>query len=480
MSVGKKLAINSIIQVVGRIFSVLIGLVTLKVLTNYLGVEEFGQYTIVVTFLSMFAIISDLGLNVVMTTEISKEDYRPTDFIVQNLVGLRIVTGLLIWILWAPILWFGFGYTSEVKLLIIFGSLAMICMSIGQVLNGIFIKHLHAEVIAIGDMLSRLVFVLGVVTLWAVYDLTLTLVIGAFVVSVLAQFLYTILSAKRFAQIGLAGDISYWQYSLKEALPLFMIITFNLIYYKIDTIMISLIQGPVDTGLYGVAYKVIEMFSTFPTMFVTLLLPFFTQYFVKNRAYFQQVASKGLALLLGAMLPVAVGGVILSREVVLILSSEEYLPIVFSMQILFASLIWIALSNLFSHMLIGANHKMKILGVSVAGAVFNVALNLVLIPIYSYTGAALATFATEFLVVCLYFIQVRKHVQILPSISFTNLYKIGAATLAMAGTLLITGSIPIVLQMILGAAVFCGVMYLAYKKEGLKQTFLVQDLESAD
>jgi O-antigen/teichoic acid export membrane protein len=49
MSVGKKIALNSLAQIFGKAISVAIGLVTLKILTNYLEVSAFGNYTLIIT-----------------------------------------------------------------------------------------------------------------------------------------------------------------------------------------------------------------------------------------------------------------------------------------------------------------------------------------------------------------------------------------------------------------------------------------------
>ncbi|MBI4812347.1 oligosaccharide flippase family protein [Candidatus Falkowbacteria bacterium] len=62
MTLSARIAYNTIIQIAGKIISTALGLIAVAIMTRHLGTLGFGQYTTIITFLSFFGIIADLGL----------------------------------------------------------------------------------------------------------------------------------------------------------------------------------------------------------------------------------------------------------------------------------------------------------------------------------------------------------------------------------------------------------------------------------
>jgi len=65
MTLAKKIALNTIVQAGSKIISTVLGLLTIALITRYLGPAGFGEYTTIITFISFFAVIADLGLTLV-------------------------------------------------------------------------------------------------------------------------------------------------------------------------------------------------------------------------------------------------------------------------------------------------------------------------------------------------------------------------------------------------------------------------------
>ena len=89
MSLSAKIAHNTLIQVVGKVISTLLGLFSLALITRYLGPNGFGEYTTITTFLTFFAVLADFGLTLVTTQMIShkSEDEKK---LLNNLFGFFI------------------------------------------------------------------------------------------------------------------------------------------------------------------------------------------------------------------------------------------------------------------------------------------------------------------------------------------------------------------------------------------------------
>ena len=60
MSYTRKIAHNTIIQMIGKGVSTVIGVVVIGMLTRYLGEGGFGQYTTIMAFLQLFGVLVDM------------------------------------------------------------------------------------------------------------------------------------------------------------------------------------------------------------------------------------------------------------------------------------------------------------------------------------------------------------------------------------------------------------------------------------
>src|SRR3989344_6571625 len=102
----------------------------------------------------------------------------------------------------------------------------------------------------------------------------------------------------RRIRFSLSFDFGYWKYILKETWPIRLSIFFNLIYYKMDTIILSLSWPSSVVGLYGAPYKVLEVLITFPAMFAGLMTPHFVKTYAEGNAErFEKLLSRALEVL---------------------------------------------------------------------------------------------------------------------------------------------------------------------------------------
>ena len=471
MNANKKLALNSVIQIIGRVLMMGIGLVSIRLLTSTLGVEGFGEYTTIITYLVIISILADLGLNTILTTEIADVPDEEARLAVSHIFTFRALAAFAIIIgLGSGLIWV-FDYPVTVKLMVVYGSVGTFFFSVAQVLIGIFQKHLRTDRLTLADLIARLTLMIGVLIAAFLEQVSLFWVVTAYVLSGVFHFGYMFMAARRYYRFGLAFDWSYWQHITRESLPLFVVVAFNLIYYRIDTFMLSLMQGNEAVGLYGAAYKVLEILITFPGMFVGMLLPVFTRYYSKDSQQFARLVNQSFTLLVSLAVPLVVGGIFLSDEIIRLIAGSEFLPAGNALKVLFFGIGSIFIGNLFSHILIGAKFQRKIMYVSILGAAFNVLLNLYLIPRYSYLGAAFATATTELVVVIAYLILIGANIGFLPRIPRAFGYVL-LATSGMALFLYFSSDWNFILRSLSSMAVFGGLMMIMGWKK-LKSVYTI-------
>ena len=90
MSTAKKILSNTAVQVFGRAIMAGLSIVILKIISHFLSVEGYGQYTAVYEFLAFFGIAGDLGVFAIAVRDMSKGE-RDREFIANNILGMRLM-----------------------------------------------------------------------------------------------------------------------------------------------------------------------------------------------------------------------------------------------------------------------------------------------------------------------------------------------------------------------------------------------------
>ena len=102
--------------------------------------------------------------------------------------------------------------------------------------------------------------------------------------------------------------------------------------------------------------------------------------------------------------PIGVGMTLLADKIVLLIFGVEYIPSVIVLQILSWTIVLIFARTAFERVLESANRQLIVTEVFGCCALLNVILNIILIPKYSYIGAAVATLTTDFAVFAFIFV----------------------------------------------------------------------------
>ena len=88
MSVARKIFSNTVWQVAGKVVVAVLGIVSIKFITNYLTRSEYGEYTTIYDYTALFAIIADFGLFTIALREMA-HDEKSTEKIIGNVLSIR-------------------------------------------------------------------------------------------------------------------------------------------------------------------------------------------------------------------------------------------------------------------------------------------------------------------------------------------------------------------------------------------------------
>lgn len=450
MSLTRSIGRNTIIQFGGKIFGTIIGLVTIGLIQRYLQPAGFGAYTTAMAYLGFFSVIADLGLYLILIRELAKPAADEAR-VVGNLLGLRWTSAFFILAAGAAAVWL-FPYPAAVKTAVLIGAVSFVAVAATQLLVGVFQTKMAMGRVAGAELAGRLVL-LGATMAAVGYDGGLSWLMTAVVGGSLVNLLLVWWSARRYLIIRLRFELAYWGAIIRETLPIAVSVILNLIYFRADTIILSLFHSQYDVGLYGAAYKILEILNTFPIMFVGLILPVLGAAYAANQPErFRQVFQRSFDLLLMAIVPLVVGGWILAEPLLVAIGQSNYAPAAPVLRLLLFAVAALYLNSLSGHAVTMINRQRQMVWGYLSVAAVGLVLYFSLIPRFSLYGAAWGTIITESLSALIGYVLVTRVMGF--RIRFGAVGKILLAGLVMAAALYYLHQLNFWLTLSAGAVVY--------------------------
>lgn len=296
----------------------------------------------------------------------------------------------------------------------------------------VFQKYVQVYKAAIAEVIGRTIQ-LGIFVVLFMRGGGLHEYLGALIVANFVILLIMFVLVRRLVPFRLIFSASKWKPIIRTTLPIAISIVFTLLYFKVDTLLLSVLKSPEDVGIYNVAYKVLETAIFFPAAFMGLMLPILSRASVQNRQKLSDLLARLTELITALAAPIVVGGILLASSIVYLIGGNDFAASQAPLQVLFIATGIIFYGTLFGNSVIALGLQRKAMWAYFAGFVFNFGANLIVIPTYSYMGAAWTTVLTEILVTLFLIWIVRKEVRF--HLSGVTIIKTAASAAVMGGVL---------------------------------------------
>lgn len=193
---------------------------------------------------------------------------------------------------------------------------------------------------------------------------------------------------------------------------LFAIIVSANVYSLLDTTMLGIMKSDEAVGLYTAASKYTRLVVQLVLSLCTVFLPRFVFYLsTRQIERFEKLFVKSFQVIMWMVTPFCIGMFVLSPELILIFSGEGFLESISTMRILSVNIIFSAIDGFLGWQILVPLKKEKLLMLATfTGAILDIVLNILWIPIYSINGAAFATLCSELSVFIICFFSCRRHV----------------------------------------------------------------------
>jgi len=465
MSLYSSIAKNTIIQIIGKAAGVFFSLLTVAMMTRYLGQTGFGYYITIFAFLQVFGILVDFGLQTTTVNLISEPNVDESKMM-SNILTLRLLLSFVFLGL-APLVAMFFPYPPIIKTGIAISAFFFVFVSLSSVITGIFQKYLKMVYVALADFFGKAVlFVFIALIIYFRTDFNSILI--ATVVSSILQFILLFLYSKKFIQPRLTFDITVIKKIIVTTYPIAITIALNLVYFKSDIIILSLFRSPAEVGVYGVPYKLLEVFINLTYLFLGMLLPIMVNSYKSNdNKKLQGITQHGFNIISILSIPMIFGTFILGRPIMTMMAGPDFSVSGDILKILILATVTIFYASLFGYVIIAAGKQKQMIKFYLVNAAVSLVLYFMLIPRYGYWAASWLTVFTEIFILVTAFIVMKRYVNFSPNLRV--FFKACVASVAMSIPVYAMKSLNIFMVVSIGVAVYFTVMYFI---KGLKNNYI--------
>src|SRR3989344_2138855 len=303
-------------QFSGRFVTALLSFLTTFILARFLGAHYYGEYTKVLSYIMFFYILTDFGLNAIFVREtrgaVVLARQKLPAFISLRLVWGTFLTLLAVFGIWV-LSFLSSGFSPLVRTTTILITPALLWYSLYLAAQALFQVELRfvrsAVALVVGSVVSfGFILVASQVVVPESEKLVLfsglAFVIGAAVTTLVAGFFTNI-------RVSLSTFTTHknWRVWFTAAAPLGFMLFFNLIYFRIDTLLLTFWRPSSEIGAYGYPYKFFEFAIAIPTFAMNSAFPLLSKLDVNSPALRQAFIKLFAGLTIAAVLVVGIGWV---------------------------------------------------------------------------------------------------------------------------------------------------------------------------
>lgn len=356
-----------------------------------LGTEGFGQFSFIYVYVSFFEIFVQFGLNSILVRELAQNKAQAAR-ILGNAILLRFAL-ILAALPVALILIRGLGYPLSVRKGVYLACFQLF-LTLRPIFDTVFRVNLQMATPLLWNTVRALLNLLLVATVASLHP-ALSWFIAAYLASSVAGFCGLVAFTRKSIPIDLRFDKKILSHLLHESLPLVASAYLTILYYRIDIVMLSLMKDFAAVGFYGAAIRIAETLTVISGSIFASFFPLLARAFKEDLDAFHRLTHQAFQGLLLIGMPIALGGTLVGRDLIPLFFGADFAPAGWTFVILCWHTFFCFLNGLLANILIGCGRQTVDVGISFCLVIVNIALNLCLIPPYSFHGAALATALTE-------------------------------------------------------------------------------------
>ncbi len=395
---------------------------------RFLGDVKFGELYFAITFVALIGFPIEFGFNQQLTRDVAQEPSQALRYL-SNILCIKI----LLWLIFfsgALVACWLLNYPVEVRTLVAICGITLLSGSLGNTISSLHYAFERVTFPVIGTILEKgLSALIGVIALryGASVQVMAWILLGGSLTSLLWQSIWVV----RLVGIPTSINIPLIRELVRKSIPFLVYGVLGVIYYRIDTVFLSLVASAAVVGWYGAGYRLFDTLVFLPSLVISAIMyPIFSKLSAHSEKDLKIAVEKSMNFLLFCGIPIAVGMIVAAPNIIgFLYHRAEFAQAIPVVQLLAPGLVFLYINSVLSSTIISTKREKNITIMAGIALVFNVGLNIILIPMYQHIGAAAVTSLTEFLLMCLAFVFVPRSLLPLGSV------KVGVKALAAGGVM---------------------------------------------
>lgn len=420
---------NTVISLIGQAVTWTSTLLLTIAYGIFLGDVKLGELYFALTFVLLIGFPIEFGFNQQIARDVAQEPAKALRYL-SNIILIKLALWL---VLYCALLFICrlLGYSQEQYNLVAICGITLLSSSIANAFGSSHYAFERAVFPATGSILEKALSALfGFILLrnGAGVQTMAFVLLGGSLVNAIWQALWFF----RLNGLPLSIDFQLIRTLIYTGMPFLIYGVLSVIYYRLDTVLLSLLASTAAVGWYGAGYRIFDTFFFLPSIVINAIMyPVFSKLSLKSNSMLKTAVEKSLNLLIFFAFPICTIMIVDANKLIsLLYRNSEFNNTVPSFQGLAPGLIFIYINSVFSSVLMSTKREKKITVMAAIALVFNLGLNIILIPQYQHVGAAIVTSLTEMLLFGLAFFFIPRY--LLPSGSISVGAKALIASLAMA------------------------------------------------
>ena len=403
---------NTFWLVLAEVITKLLGLILIIYVVRILGATEYGKFTFAFSFVSLMAIFSDLGIIDISIREFSRN--KENEKKISEFFTLELVLCLIALVATVIV---SFFITSDSAIRTMIWILIVYILStnlLGVMLS--FIKgrqkmEYEAAIKIVNAAVTTLVAFLVLFYIPSPKNLSF----GYMASSLAVLFFIIIFFNKSFWRISLKWKKSSL-HILKISWPLSIGFVGLWLYVLINSVMLGYFNLITENGWYGAALKVTLIASIPADLIARSFYPMLSGLFFSSKEKFQKGWDYMAESMIYIALPMVTGGMVMAPKIIDFLYGPNFMPSILAFQLLILATSISFISYPYSVVLVVADKQKNNFIFIILGALINIVLNTIFIPIYGWYGSIIATIVASIIVLVALVIYSKK----ISPISFFN------------------------------------------------------------
>ncbi|MEE0935222.1 MAG: flippase [Methanobrevibacter sp.] len=391
---------------VSQIIAAICGFVWTILIARYLSVSDYGIMNFAISFTGIIAITMDLGISTHIIRHIAT-DFDSAPKYLGNAIPLKSIFSFLTILLALIILIIMKCNEFTIQITLLF-TIERIFSSMISLFNGSLQAIEEGKYQAIGNILLNsllLIFILlSIIDNFGLYGITLAYVAANFFVVI---FQYIVVK-KRITKPKFELNIEFCKKITLYSIPFALTSFFGMIIYSADMVMLTSMVGSYENGIYSAAYKLISVLTLFFGVYTAVIFPVMSRFYKNEKNLLVISFEKSLKYIMLIIIPITFATMLYSNDIVVLFFGQKYSPTSTVLSILMWT-VSLGFINGVCQNLLNASHKEKYVTlIFLVATLANIILNFLIIPKYSYNGAAMTTVLSEMILFSLYIYSIYK------------------------------------------------------------------------